>query len=666
MTTPILPGATADHPVLIPSNPPAQTPAPTAPPAPQMNTVPQATDPRGEKRGRDEEGSDAIKASEQPRVKRTRTETEQEKQVLALFEAIKLGELERIKMLLSNAPGLRDAIGPDLKGRTPLADAAHRGQVEIVALLLAFGARVDGRTSKGATPLMHAALSGHVEVIKLLCAHGADPNAFVEDVEAYPLRCAFERGHLEACQALVSAGADIFGTYKFKKPQTGKEVAHSVLHQIICRDCVDLVAWLMDTRLLEDYWSDPASGQSVIFIAAKCGASGIVRMLIERGVSPNSSCYDPKIFCRGNVLQIADSCAQFHVVECILKSKMPVDVSGVALNDSTKKVSDDLIAHQSLWLGPTGQSSDGLKLPEIRQRPQNLLYGLVRHDFMFQFIPPCRTHFASTGWSHLFVPPKERRTQYAATAAVLGKNSYPRPLTSNVGVTSKKQQLHVLVEWMSEVCAMHAPFSGIRLSAQTEQVMNQMFDLQRELMLAAIAEIRSEFDALVRKLPATFMNTYITRTNSVNAPDLYRALAETGGLYDPLARAVLRLLKESWAKLQEVQKKPMPAEFAALSEPEQLKHVIAGLLEEWDKIPEIVEALTKGKSTEELEILSDLLFQQWRLFCEAFGVIKPRYSQFGPHRPEGVEPEPGMEVDVPKSELPGSGGVNAPAAMAPQ
>jgi hypothetical protein len=113
------------------------------------------------------------------------------------------------------------------------------------------------------------------------------------------------------------------------------------------------------------------------------------------------------------------------------------------------------------------------------------------------------------------------------------------------------------------------------------------------------------------------------------------------GLYDPVARAVVRLAKEAWGKLQQATKQGMPAEFSALTESEQLRHVIVDLLEEWDKIPEIVEAILQGKTDEEVEILSDFLLQQWRLFSEAFGVTKPRYSQFGPQR---VEAEPLMEV----------------------
>ena len=70
--------------------------------------------------------------------------------------------------------------------------------------------------------------------------------------------------------------------------------------------------------------------------------------------------------------------------------------------------------------------------------------------------------------------------------------------------------------------------------------------------------------------------------------------------------------------------------FAAMSLEEQLRHVIVDLLEESDKIPEIVEAIRKPVNEGEFETVSTLLFQQWRLFCEAFGVTKPRFLQIGP------------------------------------
>ena len=117
------------------------------------------------------------------------------------------------------------------------------------------------------------------------------------------------------------------------------------------------------------------------------------------------------------------------------------------------------------------------------------------------------------------------------------------------------------------------------------------------------------------------------------------------GLYDPVARAAVRLVKDAYAKLRELSGKQVPAEFAALSLSEQLRQVIVDMLEDWDRIPEIFEALRNCCSTDELDILSDLLFQQWRLFCEAYGVTKPKAVQIGPRRPGDIGSAPDMEVD---------------------
>ncbi|NDC09577.1 MAG: hypothetical protein EBZ75_09555, partial [Oxalobacteraceae bacterium] len=107
-----------------------------------------------------------------------------------------------------------------------------------------------------------------------------------------------------------------------------------------------------------------------------------------------------------------------------------------------------------------------------------------------------------------------------------------------------------------------------------------------------------------------------------------------------------------------------PAEFAAMSLDEQLRHVMVDMLEDWDKIPEITETFRKFENSEQLEIAQDLLFQQWRLFCEVFGVTKPRFSQFGPHRLVQPEPEPVMEVDMPEVVTTLEGMANSSSATA--
>lgn len=182
ISIPILPGANATDPVVIPPGPPRPLPAPLAvqvphaPPAPQMNTVPAATDPRGEKRGRDEEGTEAIEPSGQPQVKRARLDSAPEDpQVPMLFAAIARGDLAGVTALLKQSPGLRGAYEQGPHGRTPLCVAAARGQQAIVSLLLAHGEPVDRLSRAGFSPLMLAARHGHVEIMRMLCLLGANP-----------------------------------------------------------------------------------------------------------------------------------------------------------------------------------------------------------------------------------------------------------------------------------------------------------------------------------------------------------------------------------------------------------------------------------------------------------------------------------------------------------
>src|SRR5689334_20876181 len=79
---------------------------------------------------------------------------------MTLFDACAAGELERAERLLDDDPGSIHAFSPD--GWTPLHLAAFFGHGKIVELLLAHDADVAtrSRNSNGNTPL-HAALAGN-------------------------------------------------------------------------------------------------------------------------------------------------------------------------------------------------------------------------------------------------------------------------------------------------------------------------------------------------------------------------------------------------------------------------------------------------------------------------------------------------------------------------
>ena len=127
---------------------------------------------------------------------------------LTLFEACAAGELERVERLLADNPAAINQHSAD--GWTPLHLAAFFGHVKITELLLARGAEVAARSknANGNTPL-HAALAGnHKLVAGLLVGASADVNA--PDAAGWrPLHLAAFNNNLDAMKALIAQGADV-------------------------------------------------------------------------------------------------------------------------------------------------------------------------------------------------------------------------------------------------------------------------------------------------------------------------------------------------------------------------------------------------------------------------------------------------------------------------
>jgi ankyrin repeat protein len=125
---------------------------------------------------------------------------------LSLCDACAAGEIERVERTLN--PSTINAYSAD--GWTPLHLAAFFGHPKITELLLAQHADVAARSrnANGNTPL-HAALAGnHKLVAGLLIGHGADVNA--ADAQGWrPLHLAAANNNLDAITALIAQGADV-------------------------------------------------------------------------------------------------------------------------------------------------------------------------------------------------------------------------------------------------------------------------------------------------------------------------------------------------------------------------------------------------------------------------------------------------------------------------
>lgn len=114
---------------------------------------------------------------------------------------------EIVRLLLEHWCSAR---GPEPNGIDPdlTAIASANGNNEILQLLLAHGAPLNGFYGEGLTPLKAAANHHHQDTIKLLLAHGVGVNEN-HGAEGTPLAYIAEKGDLPMVKFLVARGADV-------------------------------------------------------------------------------------------------------------------------------------------------------------------------------------------------------------------------------------------------------------------------------------------------------------------------------------------------------------------------------------------------------------------------------------------------------------------------
>src|SRR5919198_5304749 len=126
---------------------------------------------------------------------------------LTLFEACAAGEVERAERLIAEGDAPIQSHSAD--GWTPLHLAAFFGHTRIAEMLLARGADVTARSrnATGNTPL-HAALAGNHKLLAgTLLGHGADINA--ADAAGWrPLHLAAANNNIDVMKSLIAQGAD--------------------------------------------------------------------------------------------------------------------------------------------------------------------------------------------------------------------------------------------------------------------------------------------------------------------------------------------------------------------------------------------------------------------------------------------------------------------------
>jgi ankyrin repeat protein len=124
----------------------------------------------------------------------------------SLQDAAARGNINVVNMLLALGSDV-NAVGT--KGNRALEVACRSGNAPVTVKLLDHGADLRLKTNARTTVLHEAALGGSSEVIDMLLARGADINAVDAESRSTPLHYAASFGRLNALKTLVRHGADV-------------------------------------------------------------------------------------------------------------------------------------------------------------------------------------------------------------------------------------------------------------------------------------------------------------------------------------------------------------------------------------------------------------------------------------------------------------------------
>lgn len=259
--------------------------------------------------------------------------------------------------------------------------AATRGDINVMAYLLGFGANANTTTGRGGrSPLMHAVIKGDARAIEFLLQSGADPNAQGED-GWNALHAAAKLGRADLVKALLEAGAD---------PRTMTEDGQDALAIAVgaTRQDVGVIATLRRvsgdadslalaarvgdlkaiTSMLElgnDVNAKDEAGRTALHIAATSGQTEVLLALLEAGADPGLESNR-----HGSALAAAARAGQGEVVVALLENGENSEVQKASALYAANQRRDPELVRVLLSHGADPVIGDGSDMPPLEHALQ--------------------------------------------------------------------------------------------------------------------------------------------------------------------------------------------------------------------------------------------------------------------------------------------------------
>ncbi|XP_062269830.1 protein TANC2 isoform X2 [Platichthys flesus] len=174
---------------------------------------------------------------------------------------------------------------------------SHLGYMDMVALLLEYGASVDAPSESGLTPLGYAAAGGHMSIVTALCRRRAKVDHLDKNGQCALVHAAL-RGHMEVVKFLIQC--DWSMGQQQQSPQTQQQTAftksHAVQQALIAAASMgytEIVSYLLDLPEKDEEEVERAQinnfdtlwGETALTAASGRGKLEVCRLLLEQGAA---------------------------------------------------------------------------------------------------------------------------------------------------------------------------------------------------------------------------------------------------------------------------------------------------------------------------------------------------------------------------------------------